>query len=116
VQVKIRLQRLGSKKRPFYRIIAASSTKKRDGRFLDILGLYHPISAPESQIRLDDEKVKKWLDQGAEPSDTVKNILTKKGMWKNFAESRETKRVQKVKKANQSRKSKKSGAQASTGA
>ena len=107
MQVKIRLQRFGSKKRPFYRIIATASAKKRDGRFLDILGLYHPISAPESQIRLDDEKIKKWLENGAQPSDTVKNILTKKGLWKDVAQGRESRRVARVKRANKARKDKK---------
>jgi small subunit ribosomal protein S16 len=109
VQVKIRLLRFGSKKRPFYRIIATASAKKRDGRFLDILGLYHPIAAPDSQIRLDEDKIKKWLSEGAEPSDTVKNILTKKGLWKDFALARESKRVEKIKKINKSRKEKKTG-------
>jgi small subunit ribosomal protein S16 len=104
VQVKIRLQRFGSKKRPFYRIIATASAKQRDGRFLDILGLYHPISAPDSQIRLDEVKVKKWLDSGAQPSDTVKNILTKKGLWKDFAQGREVKRVEKIKRSNKTAK------------
>ncbi|MDH4262179.1 MAG: 30S ribosomal protein S16 [Spirochaetia bacterium] len=104
MQVKIRLQRFGSKKRPFYRIIATASAKKRDGRFLDILGLYHPVSAPESQIRLDDEKVKKWLQIGAVPSDTVKNILTKKGLWKEFAQVKEAKRVEKIKRSNKASK------------
>ena len=107
MQVKIRLQRFGSKKRPFYRIIATASAKKRDGRFLEILGLYHPISAAESQIRLDDEKVKKWLEIGAQPSDTVKNLLTKKGLWKDFAQTRESKKVEKIKRANKSQKNKK---------
>lgn len=107
MQVKIRLQRLGSKKRPFYRIIAASSKNQRDGKFLDIVGLYHPIAAAESQIRLNEEKIKKWLDNGAEPSDTVKNILTKKGLWKDFAQAKESRRVQKIKKSNAAKKAQK---------
>ena len=107
MQVKIRLQRFGSKKRPFYRIIATASTKKRDGRFLEILGLYHPIAAAESQIRLDDEKIKKWMDLGAQPSETVKDIFTKKGIWKDFAQSRESHRVARVKKNNTARNEKK---------
>ena len=112
MQVKIRLQRFGSKKRPFYRIIATASGKKRDGRFLDIVGLYHPIAKADSQIRLDDEKVKKWLSEGAQPSGTVKDILTQKGLWKDFAQLKETKRVEKIKKLNASNKAKKAGAPA----
>lgn len=107
MQVKIRLQRFGSKKRPFYRIIATASTKKRDGRFLDIVGLYHPVSAEESQIRLDEDKIKKWLGSGAQPSDTVKDILSKKGLWKDFAQAKEAKRSAKVKRSNAAAKAKK---------
>lgn len=103
MQVKIRLQRFGSKKRPFYRIIATASTKKRDGRFLEILGLYHPISAAESQIRLDNDKIKKWMDLGAQPSDTVIDILAKKGIWKDYAIAKEAKRVEKIKRSNKVR-------------
>ncbi len=84
MQVVIRLQRFGSKKRPFYRIVTAPITKKRDGKFLDIVGLYHPISPKESQVRLDKDKIRKWLDQGARPTNTVKTIFTKDGLWKEY--------------------------------
>ena len=64
--VRLRLQRFGRKKLPFYRVIAASSTVKRDGKFLDILGLYHPTVREESkQVRLDQEKIFEWLKRGA---------------------------------------------------
>lgn len=112
VQVKIRLQRFGSKKRPFYRIVATASGKQRDGRFLDIVGLYHPISAPDSQIRLDNDKIQKWLNLGAQPSATVQDILTKKGLWTDFAQSRESRRVNKIKRLNTAGKTNKTKAPA----
>lgn len=72
--VKLRLTRMGSKKRPFYRVVATNSATRRDGRPLDFLGYYNPMTTPAT-IQIDQEKVKKWLDMGAEPSDTVKNLL-----------------------------------------
>ena len=74
--VVIRLTRGGRKKKPFYRIIATNSYEKRDGRFLDILGTYDPLKDP-AEIKVDNEKVKKWLDEGATPSDTVRSLLKK---------------------------------------
>lgn len=84
MQVKLRLQRFGNKKRPYYRIVAATITKKRDGKFLDIIGLYHPLSSPDNQIRLFEDKVIDWLNKGAEPTNTVKSILQKQGIWSKF--------------------------------
>ncbi|MDL2313933.1 30S ribosomal protein S16 [Desulfovibrio sp. OttesenSCG-928-C14] len=72
--VKIRLTRSGSKKRPFYRIVATNSGSRRDGRPLEFLGYYNPMTNPV-QVSVDQEKVKKWLDLGAEPSDTVRSLL-----------------------------------------
>ncbi|MCS6972832.1 MAG: 30S ribosomal protein S16, partial [Leptospiraceae bacterium] len=86
--VKLRLQRFGTKKRPYYRIVAATSTVKRDGKFLDILGLYHPLVAEEKQLRVDKEKVMAWLSRGAQPTDTVKSILSKTGIWQEFASAK----------------------------
>ncbi|KJR41061.1 Ribosomal protein S16 [Candidatus Magnetoovum chiemensis] len=77
--VKIRLTRKGAHKRPFYRIIAADSKERRDGRFLEILGFYNPLKEP-SEINIDTEKVKKWLNNGAQPTDTVKKLLQKAGV------------------------------------
>lgn len=74
--VVIRLTRGGRKKKPFYRIVATNAYAKRDGRFLDILGTYDPLKEP-AEIKVDQEKVKKWLDEGAKPSDTVKSLLKK---------------------------------------
>ncbi len=72
--VKLRLTRMGSKKRPFYRVVATNSTTRRDGRPLEYLGYYNPMTNP-AKIEIDQEKVKKWLDLGAEPTDTVRSLL-----------------------------------------
>ena len=76
--IRLRLTRGGRKKKPFYRIVAANSEAKRDGSFLEILGTYDPLKDP-AEIKLDAEKVKKWLDRGAKPSDTVKSLIAKTG-------------------------------------
>ena len=72
--VKIRLTRMGSKKRPFYRIVAMDVESRRDGRALEILGFYNPMTSP-AVINLEQDKLAKWLDQGAEPTDTVKSLI-----------------------------------------
>ncbi len=72
--VKIRLQRLGNHKRPFYRVVASESTKARDGKFLEIVGTYEPI---KGEVAIDSEKVQKWLNNGAQPTDTVKSLFKK---------------------------------------
>ena len=78
--VKLRLKRMGAKKRPFYRIVAADSRSPRDGRFIEIVGTYNPI-LKENNITLDEEKITKWINNGAQPTDTVRNILSKNGIW-----------------------------------
>ena len=78
--VKIRLARHGAKKRPFYRIVAADSESPRDGRFLEKLGTYNPLQNP-AQVDLNTERVKYWIGQGAEPTDTVKAILKREGIF-----------------------------------
>lgn len=78
--VKIRLARHGAKKRPFYRIVAADSESPRDGRFLEKLGTYNPLQNP-AQVDLNVERVKYWIGQGAEPTDTVKSILKREGIF-----------------------------------
>jgi small subunit ribosomal protein S16 len=85
--VKIRLQRFGSKKRPFYRVVAADSRSPRDGRFIEIIGTYQPI-AKEDQILIDEEKALKWLEQGAQPTDTVKSLFKKLGINAKAAENK----------------------------
>ena len=76
--VKLRLTRMGSKKRPFYRIVAMDNQTRRDGRALDFLGYYNPMKEP-AEIQVDKEKVKQWMERGAEPSDTVRSLLKKVG-------------------------------------
>ena len=85
--VKLRLLRMGAKKAPFYRIVAADSRAPRDGRFIELLGTYDPRTNP-AKVTIKEEEVLKWLNNGAQPSDTVKNILSKEGIIKKFADSR----------------------------
>lgn len=79
--VKMRLTRMGDKKSPFYRIIVADSRAPRDGKFIDIVGTYNPrIANAEEQVKIDAEKAKKWISCGAQPTDTVRDILVKNGL------------------------------------
>ncbi len=80
MSVKIRLKRFGSKMRPFYRIVVMDSRSPRDGRTIDELGLYHPIETEGKQILIDEAKAKDWLSKGAQPTDTVRGLLNKKGI------------------------------------
>lgn len=77
--VKIRLRRMGAKKAPFYRIVVADERYPRDGRFIEELGYYDPTKEP-TLAKVDGEKVKAWLGNGAQPTDTVKSILKKQGL------------------------------------
>ncbi|QWR78145.1 30S ribosomal protein S16 [Candidatus Magnetomonas plexicatena] len=77
--VKIRLTRMGAHKRPFYRIVVTDSRTRRDGRFLEIVGNYDPLKEP-SLVKLDVEKIKKWLGNGAQPTDIVKKLLQRAGV------------------------------------
>lgn len=77
--VKIRLKRMGAHKRPFYRIVVADSRAPRDGRFIEEIGYYNPVSEPK-EIKIDNEKATKWLNNGAQPTDTVKYLLKKGGI------------------------------------
>ena len=88
--VKLRLQRFGSKKRPYYRIVATASTSPRDGRFIEIVGTYHPIDK-QNVLKVDEEKVMKWLGQGAQPTDTVKSLFTQLGINQKFANQKNNK-------------------------
>lgn len=74
--VKLKLTRMGSKKHPFYKIVAATDETRRDGRPLEYLGFYNPMANP-AEVRLDVEKIKVWLDQGAKPTPTVNSLLKK---------------------------------------
>ncbi len=73
--VRIRLKRLGTKMRPYYRIVVMDSRKPRDGRALEELGLYHPISPEGQQLQINEERVREWLSNGAQPSNTVRKLL-----------------------------------------
>ena len=83
--VKIRLTRFGKHKSPFYRIVAVDSRKKRDGEYLELIGTYNPL---KSEVKVKREVAFKWLSVGAQPSDTVRAILSKEGIMKEFAESK----------------------------
>ena len=77
--VKLRLKRMGQKKKPFYRIVAADSRAPRDGRFIEQIGYYNPVSEPV-ELKIDAEKAQKWLKTGAQPTDTVRALLKKSGV------------------------------------
>ena len=79
--VKIRLRRMGAKKQPFYRIVVADSRYPRDGRFIEEIGYYNPLTEP-ADVKVDAEKVEKWLKNGAQPTDTVKILLKKNNIIK----------------------------------
>ena len=85
--VRIRLQRLGRKKRPFYRLVAADARAQRDGVFLERLGHYNPITDP-ADVVIDEEKALKWLRRGAQPTDTAKRLLSQQGIWKKFTDEK----------------------------
>ena len=89
--VKLRLKRMGKKGRPFYRIVAADSRSPRDGRFIEELGTYDPLKK-ENQVELKTEAVMKWLNNGAQPSDTVRSILSKQGLMKEYHEAKMAKK------------------------
>ena len=77
--VRIRLTRKGAKKRPFYRIVVAHSEAPRDGKFLEIIGTYNPLTDP-AEVQIDPERLRVWLDRGAQPSDTVRSLIKQKGL------------------------------------
>ncbi len=77
--VKIRLKRMGAKKNPFYRVVVADSRSPRDGRFIEEIGTYNPLTEP-TEIRIDEEKALQWLKNGAQPTDTVRYLLKTVGV------------------------------------
>lgn len=77
--VRIRLRRMGAKKRPFYRVVVADSRAPRDGRFIETLGTYNPLITP-AEVELNAEKVQLWLSRGAQPSDTVRRLLARENL------------------------------------
>lgn len=88
--VKIRLKRMGKKKAPFYRIVVADSRSPRDGRDIDQIGTYNPLTTP-AEIKIDEESAQKWLNNGAQPTDTVKNLFSKAGIMEKFHNSKQGK-------------------------
>lgn len=87
--VKLRLKRMGSKQRPFYRVVAADSRSPRDGRFIETVGTYNPITEP-AEIKIDEEKAIKWLNNGAQPTDTVRDLLRSAGVLEKLHNSKMT--------------------------
>ena len=85
--VKIRLKRMGSKKSPFYRVVVADSRSPRDGRFIKTIGTYNPLLNP-AEVSINEELALQWLANGAQPSDTVRNLLSQQGIMKKFHESK----------------------------
>ncbi|MDN4592408.1 30S ribosomal protein S16 [Polycladomyces subterraneus] len=85
--VKIRLKRMGAKKAPFYRVVVADSRSPRDGRFIEEIGYYNPLTEP-AQININEEKALKWLSNGAQPTDTVNNLFRKVGILKKVHEAK----------------------------
>lgn len=84
---RIRLRRLGAKKRPFYRVVVADQRAPRDGRFIENIGKYHPLDDP-SLIEIDEDRALHWLRVGAQPSDQVRNLMVKTGIWDRFVTER----------------------------
>ena len=85
--VRIRLRRIGTHKKPFYRLVVADSRSPRDGRFIEMIGTYDPLKKPAA-IKVDQAKAIDWLKKGAIPSDTVKTLLSKSGIMKQFTEAK----------------------------
>ncbi|AXY25702.1 30S ribosomal protein S16 [Suicoccus acidiformans] len=85
--VKIRMKRMGSKKRPFYRIVVADARAPRDGRIIEQIGTYNPVAEPK-ELNIDEELAMKWLGEGAQPSDTVRNLFSSQGIMQKFHESK----------------------------
>lgn len=88
--VRIRLKRMGAKKTPFYRVVVADARAPRDGRFIEEIGYYNPLTDP-AQIKIDEEKALKWLATGAQPSDTVRSLFRKAGILKKAHEAKNQK-------------------------
>lgn len=88
--VKIRMKRMGSKRNPFYRIVVADARAPRDGRIIEQIGTYNPVQEPK-QLEINEELALKWLSNGAQPSDTVRNLLSTQGIMQKFHESKQAK-------------------------
>ena len=85
--VKLRLKRMGAKQKPFYRIVAADARSPRDGRFIETVGTYNPVAQP-AEVKIDKELALKWLNNGAQPTDTVASLLRKEGIMQEYKDSK----------------------------
>src|SRR5690349_14563769 len=85
--VRIRLRRVGKRKQPLYRVVVADSRSPRDGRFIEIIGQYNPLTNP-STITIDNEKALRWLRKGAQPSEQVKSLLKRLGIWSEYVKDK----------------------------
>ena len=87
MSVKIRMRRMGSKRKPFYRIVVADSRMPRDGRFIEEVGYYNPLINPD-EVKLEEDKIFEWLEKGAQPSDTVRSLLSKAGLMTRYHDAK----------------------------
>ena len=87
MSVKIRMRRMGSKRKPFYRIVVADSRMPRDGRFIEEVGYYNPVANPD-EVKLEEDKIFEWLEKGAQPSDTVRSLLSKAGLMTRYHDAK----------------------------
>lgn len=87
MSVKIRMRRMGSKRKPFYRIVVADSRMPRDGRFIEEVGYYTPLTNPD-EVKLEEDKIFEWLEKGAQPSDTVRSLLSKAGLMTRYHDAK----------------------------
>lgn len=88
--VKLRLLRMGAKKKPFYRIVAADSRTKRDGKYIELIGTYNPVKEP-AEVKINEEVALKWLSEGAIPTDTVKSLFRTQGINEKFHQAKNKK-------------------------
>ncbi len=87
MSVKIRMRRMGSKRKPFYRIVVADSRMPRDGRFIEEVGYYNPLTNPD-EVKLEEDKIFEWLEKGAQPSDSVRSLLSKAGLMTRYHDAK----------------------------
>ncbi|TVR36212.1 MAG: 30S ribosomal protein S16 [Spirochaetaceae bacterium] len=81
MSTKIRLKRMGSKRRPYYRIVVMDSRSPRDGKAIEEVGFYHPVEVDEGNLQIKEDRIREWLDKGAKPSDTVRQLLNRKQFY-----------------------------------
>ena len=87
MSVKIRMRRMGSKRKPFYRIVVADSRMPRDGRFIEEVGYYNPLTNSD-EVKLEEDKIFEWLEKGAQPSDTLRSLLSKAGLMTRYHDAK----------------------------